>query len=936
MADGPKIPVEELNLMDRIPDGPLTNDTSPRSKENADPCGHTMGGRNLVVSIDGTGNQFGMKNTNVIELYNLILKDDEHDQLTWYNSGIGTYARPSWKSLKFYRQVIYHKVDLAIAWNFQATVLAAYRWLSENYKSGDCIFLFGFSRGAYQVRVLSAMIDKVGLIYKGNETQISFAYELYCDPESDKSSHSVTQVGSPAMRQKFSLAERFRRFFSGNDEEIHTEEKTTMAERFKNAFSRRDVRVHFVGAWDTVSSIGIARGTHMLPRTVDGMKHVCFFRHALALDERRVKFLPEYAYGGSAQPPAETQCEAPHNPPPKNKEEPPADDMPSNHISATKNGDAVGGSKVGKEPLEEDPHTLEVWFAGTHSDIGGGNAENARMDRSRPPLRWMVFEAGAHGLRTARFDRVLLPNEQVEIKESLTWAWWPLELLCLPHLTYAGPKEGKRMTYKPHVGSGRKLHAGQKIHGSFTLTDKTKKEYTPQARPLDDDPLFWEKVRDDKNRLGAWRAVDLYEYTQILVNKSTSTKDGASAIWQTLRQTASSGDGRQAVYEAVIMVLKDSLLELETKHQLLTNAMDILTATARTDTLLKLEHSANVRPSVSDLWKSAKIDHQMIAHQFMEQFTDLGPLVLNGHTYSVVSVAFSSDGGRVVSGSGDRTVRIWDTETGKQVGEPFQGHTESILSVAFSPDGRRIVSGSGDTTARIWDTETGKQVGEPFQGHTRWVRSVAFSPDGKRVVSGSDDKTVRMWEAETRLQIGEPLHGHTDRIFSVAFSPDGRRVVSGSEDKTVRTWDAETGKQVGEPFQGHTGTVMSAAFSPDGRRVVSGSGDKTARIWDAETGMQVGEPLQGHRDWVNSVTFSPDGRRVVLVSGSDDETVRIWDAETGTQVGDPFQGHEGSVNSATFSPDGLRVVSGSGDRTVRIWDTETWEVSQPVATGQYN
>jgi uncharacterized protein (DUF2235 family) len=139
-----------------------------------------MNSRNLIVCIDGTANQFGQKvrvlggypvtllanvvekNTNVIELYNLILKEDEHNQRTWYNSGIGTYARPSWKSFKFYRQVISHKIDLAIAWcvesspsglcspftaclfrNFERTILAAYRWLSDNYQSGDCIYLFG-------------------------------------------------------------------------------------------------------------------------------------------------------------------------------------------------------------------------------------------------------------------------------------------------------------------------------------------------------------------------------------------------------------------------------------------------------------------------------------------------------------------------------------------------------------------------------------------------------------------------------------------------------------------------------------------------------------------------------------------------------------------------------------------------------------------------
>ncbi|KAJ2911348.1 hypothetical protein MD484_g9066, partial [Candolleomyces efflorescens] len=124
-------------------------------------CGeHKAGGRNLIVCIDGTANQFGMKNTNVIEIYNLIKKATADNQRTWYNSGIGTYARPDWKSLRYYEQVLVHKIDLAIAWNFEKTVQAAYRWLADNYEDGDAIYLFGFSRGAFQVRALSAMIEK--------------------------------------------------------------------------------------------------------------------------------------------------------------------------------------------------------------------------------------------------------------------------------------------------------------------------------------------------------------------------------------------------------------------------------------------------------------------------------------------------------------------------------------------------------------------------------------------------------------------------------------------------------------------------------------------------------------------------------------------------------------------------------------------------------
>jgi len=116
-------------------------------------------GKNLVVCIDGTSNQFGMNNTNVVELYSRITKSKK--QLTYYNSGIGTFARHSWRSSAYWKQVIDNKVDLAIAWNLAKIIISAYRWLSEHFEDGDRIYLFGFSRGAYQVRALAGMIEKV-------------------------------------------------------------------------------------------------------------------------------------------------------------------------------------------------------------------------------------------------------------------------------------------------------------------------------------------------------------------------------------------------------------------------------------------------------------------------------------------------------------------------------------------------------------------------------------------------------------------------------------------------------------------------------------------------------------------------------------------------------------------------------------------------------
>ncbi|KAF8508774.1 hypothetical protein BU17DRAFT_56534 [Hysterangium stoloniferum] len=325
-------------------------------------------GRNLIVCIDGTSNQFGEMNTNVIELYSQLVKDDG-TQLTYYNSGIGTYAKPSWKSWSYLKQVLDNKIDLAIAWNFEKIVISAYRWLADNYKDGDKIYLFGFSRGAYQVRVLAGMIHKVGLIYKGNEEQI---------PLSARSS-------SPAK-------------------------PLNLAKRFKDTFSRKGVRVHFIGVWDTVSSIGIVRGPN-LPGTVK-LDHTCYFRHALALDERRVKFLPEYACGGVM-----------------------ADENPIL-------------PKPGQQP-QQTPHIKEVWFPGTHSDIGGGNVVNDELDRRHPSFLWMSFEAVWAGLRLDRSNVAWNWDELGVINESLTFPWQLLE--CLPM---------KRLSYRSANGvTWRYLHA---------------------------------------------------------------------------------------------------------------------------------------------------------------------------------------------------------------------------------------------------------------------------------------------------------------------------------------------------------------------------------------------------------------------------------------------------------------------------------------------
>ena len=180
--------------------------------------------------------------------------------------------------------------------------------------------------------------------------------------------------------------------------------------------------------------------------------------------------------------------------------------------------------------------------------------------------------------------------------------------------------------------------------------------------------------------------------------------------------------------------------------------------------------------------------------------------MLKGHTNWVRSIAFSPDGQQIVSGSRDKSVRVWDVSTGDML-KVMKDHRSSVRSVAFSSDGKQIVSGSYDKVW-VWDVSTGDKF-KVLKGHADSVKSVAFSPDGKQIVFGSEDKSVRVWDVATSDEL-KVLKGHTDSIASVAFSPDGKQIVSGSDDKTVRVWDASTGNKL----------------------KVSGSKDKSVQVWD--------------------------------------------------------------------------------------------------------
>ncbi len=245
------------------------------------------------------------------------------------------------------------------------------------------------------------------------------------------------------------------------------------------------------------------------------------------------------------------------------------------------------------------------------------------------------------------------------------------------------------------------------------------------------------------------------------------------------------------------------------------------------------------------------------------------------------------------------------------------GHEDWVRGVAVSPDGTWAASGSRDKTVKIWDLETGA-CRATLQGHTREVNSVAITPDGKLILSASDDNSVRVWDADSRRKLAK-LDGHTDLVWAVVALQDNSGALSGSGDGTLRLWDLGSGKCLATIEYGADtrDDGCGCAVNREGTKVLSGHHDGRLRLWSLQT-RECLATLKGHSGIVKSVQITPDGR--FGISGSNDQTVKVWDLEAGTCV-ETLEGHQSRVNSVAVSPDGNLIAStGFIDMTVRLWD----------------
>lgn len=302
--------------------------------------------KNIVICCDGTDNQFSGDHTNVIRTYKVAVRSPQ--QVTYYNCGVGTIPEP-WNTGHISQRWSILK-GLAMGSGFMQNIEDAYRFLMLNYKTGDKIYLFGFSRGAFTVRALAGMLYSVGLLYPGSENLIRYAQEYW---QKDHRSRNQNAPKSAGQR----LCEEF---------------KKTLA---------RSCPVHFIGAWDTVSSVGIINQFKSFPFTARNPE-VSHVRHAVSIDERRSCFRQNLMFQA----------------------------YPSQDIK-------------------------NVWFAGVHADVGGGYPSD-QSGLAKLTFEWMMREAAVFGFqidtRALQHELYIVgssPNKYGVPHNQLIKGWWLLELI---------------------------------------------------------------------------------------------------------------------------------------------------------------------------------------------------------------------------------------------------------------------------------------------------------------------------------------------------------------------------------------------------------------------------------------------------------------------------------------------------------------------------
>jgi guanine nucleotide-binding protein subunit beta-2-like 1 protein len=301
---------------------------------------------------------------------------------------------------------------------------------------------------------------------------------------------------------------------------------------------------------------------------------------------------------------------------------------------------------------------------------------------------------------------------------------------------------------------------------------------------------------------------------------------------------------------------------------------------------------------------------------------------LRGHTGWVTQISASPlYRNMIISASRDKTIIVWNLEesSGALSGKPVKslhGHGHFVSDVVMSSDGMYALSGSWDKTLRLWDLNTGRTARQ-FVSHTKDVLSVAFSSDNRQIVSGSRDKTIKLWNTLAQCKHTITDECHTDWVSTVRFSPSPANpvIVSAGWDKVVKVWNLATCRLKTNHI-GHTGYISAVTVSPDGSLCASGGKDGAAMLWDLNEGKHL--YTLGGNDVINALAFSPNRYWLCAAVGP---IVKIWDLEDKTAVDELKLDISSSTSkksppqciSLAWSTDGQILFAGYTDNTIRIW-----------------
>jgi uncharacterized protein (DUF2235 family) len=407
--------------------------------------------KNIVICCDGTGNEISENISNVLKLYRCLRKTDKTTpfQAVFYDPGVGTLARPDpWRKLK---QDFVAILGLATGYGLDDNVLASYRFLVENYEKGDQIYMFGFSRGAYTVRVLAGLIHKVGLISRQQKNLAGSgltAYKQFSGNGQQNDPASLTDAGGDE---------------AGDDEGPLPTSRDDQAAQFARILSTSWPTIRFVGVWDTVASVIVPRPDRFYLPSLEELAYtlqnpsVKTFHQAISIDERRCMFRL------------------------KTWDDPQI--FTHNRFN-----------QVNAEPQD----IKQVWFAGVHADIGGGYPERESA-LSKYPLLWMIDEAVKCGLavnpstvrqlgwgvqRKGSPFSYVAPSVRGEVHNSMTAAWRILEYLPKKDSYKEWPKRRSHFGFYIPDAEPRFIPDGALIHESVTMRMSELADYRPINLPL--------------------------------------------------------------------------------------------------------------------------------------------------------------------------------------------------------------------------------------------------------------------------------------------------------------------------------------------------------------------------------------------------------------------------------------------------------------------